>query len=50
MDRLFQPAGATVSLTVSGSVEVFSIHDKPLEALIGQIDSCVAIQTRNHQY
>jgi PAS domain S-box-containing protein len=49
LEKEFQLAAVTVLLPVSGSVEVFSIDGKPLDALIGQIDSFVAIQTRTRQ-
>ncbi len=44
--RLFQPAGTSALLTVTGSVQVYSIEDKPLDILISQIDSYIAIDSK----
>ncbi len=43
---LFQPPGTTALLTVSGSVQVHSIDDKPFDLLVSQIDSYVATETK----
>jgi CheY-like chemotaxis protein len=50
LEKEFQLGAVTVLLPVSGSVEVFSIDDKPLDMMISQIDSVVAIRTRSQQH
>ena len=49
LGKLFQPTGVSAMLTVSGSAQVYSMDGKPPDALIRQIDSYVAIQTKLQQ-
>ncbi len=48
--QTFEPSGTTLTLVVSSSAEVYPIDDRPVEMLISQIDSCVAMQTRGRPY
>jgi PAS domain S-box-containing protein len=49
LEKVFDLPDRTTLLLISGSAAVFSIDDKPLEALISQIDAFVAIQTKDAQ-